>query len=66
MKWYTTLVAAITAMALCVMPACADVISGGFVGIGILALVVVIGVIALLAGLLIRLVMRKRKDRDKK
>ena len=63
-KWYTALIAVVTAAALCVMPACADVVSGGVIGIGLLSLVVIIGVIALLAALLVRLVRRKRQERE--
>ena len=53
----------LTTMALCILPARADVMPGPVIGIALVALVLAIAVVAVAASLLIRAVRRLRKKR---
>ena len=59
----------LTALALCILPARADVIAGPMIAVGLLGIVLIIAVIAVAASLLVRAIGRlraKRKDEEQK
>lgn len=53
----------LTALALCILPARADVMPGPIIGFGLLGIVLTIAVIAVAASLLIRAIGRLRRQR---
>ena len=59
----------LTALALCILPARADVIAGPIIAVGLLGIVLIFAVVAVAASLLVRAVGRlraKRKDEEQK
>ena len=59
----------LTALALCILPARADVIAGPMIGFGLLGIVLIFAVVAVAASLLVRAIGRlraKRKDEERK
>ena len=59
----------LTALALCILPARADVIAGPMIAVGLLGIVLIFAVIAVAASLLVRAVGKlraKRKDEERK
>ena len=59
----------LTALALCILPARADVIAGPMIAVGPLGIVLIFAVVAVAASLLVRAVGRlraKRKDEERK
>ena len=59
----------LTALALCILPARADVIAGPMIAVGLLGIVLIFAVIAVAASLLVRAIGRlraKRKDEERK
>ena len=70
MKRFTDLLGAfLTALALCILPARADVIAGPMIAVGLLGIVLIFAVVAVAASLLVRAVGRlraKRKDEERK
>lgn len=59
----------LTALALCILPARADVIAGPMIAVGLLGIVLIFAVVAVAASLLVRAVGRlraKRKDEEQK
>ena len=59
----------LTALALCILPARADVIAGPMIAVGLLGIVLIFAVIAVAASLLVRAIGRlraKRKDEEQK
>ena len=59
----------LTALALCILPARADVIAGPMIAVGLLGIVLIFAVVAVAASLLVRAVGRlraKRKDEERK
>ena len=64
MKRFVDLLGAVlTALALCILPAQADVMPGPIIGFGLLGIVLTIAVIAVAASLLIRAIGRIRRQR---
>ena len=64
MKRFADLLGAfLTALALCILPARADVMPGPIIGFGLLGIVLTIAVIAVAASLLIRAIGRLRRQR---
>ena len=58
----------LTALALCILPARADVIAGPMIAVGLLGIVLIFAVVAVAASLLVRAVGRlraKRKDEER-
>ena len=70
MKRFVDLLGAfLTALALCILPARADVIAGPMIAVGLLGIVLIFAVIAVAASLLVRAIGRlraKRKDEERK
>ncbi len=70
MKRFVDLLGAfLTALALCILPARADVIAGPMIAVGALGIVLIIAVVAVAASLLVRSIGRlraKRKDEEEK
>ena len=70
MKQFVDLLGAfLTALALCILPARADVIAGPMIAVGLLGIVLIFAVVAVAASLLVRAVGRlraKRKDEEQK
>ena len=59
----------LTALALCILPARADVIAGPMIAVGLLGIVLIFAVVAVAASLLVRAVGKlraKRKDEERK
>ena len=59
----------LTALALCILPARADVIAGPMIAVGLLGIVLIFAVVAVAASLLVRAIGRlraKRKDEEQK
>ena len=59
----------LTALALCILPARADAMSGGVLVVGLLGIVLIFAIVAVAASLLIRAIGRlraKRKDEEEK
>ena len=59
----------LTALALCILPARADVIAGPMIAVGLLGIVLIFAVVAVAASLLVRAIGRlraKRKDEERK
>ena len=59
----------LTALALCILPARADVIAGPIIAVGLLGIVLIFAVVAVAASLLVRAVGKlraKRKDEERK
>jgi hypothetical protein len=59
----------LTALALCILPARADVIAGPMIAVGLLGIVLIFALVAVAASLLVRAVGRlraKRKDEEQK
>ena len=59
----------LTALALCILPARADVIAGPMIAVGLLGIVLIFAVVAVAASLLVRAVGRlreKRKNEEQK
>ena len=59
----------LTALALCILPARADVIAGPMIAVGLLGIVLIFAVVAVAASLLVRVIGRlraKRKDEEQK
>ena len=59
----------LTALALCILPARADVIAGPAIAVGLLGIVLALAVVAVAASLLVRAIGRlraKRKDEEEK
>ncbi len=59
----------LTALALCILPARADVIAGPMIAVGLLGIVLIFAVVAVAASLLVRAVGRlraKRKDEEQR
>ena len=59
----------LTALALCILPARADVIAGPMIAVGLLGIVLIFAVVAVAASLLVRAIGRlraKRKDEEEK
>lgn len=53
----------LTALALCILPARADVIAGPMIAVGLLGIVLIFAVVAVAASLLVRAVGRLREKR---
>jgi hypothetical protein len=70
MKRFVDLLGAfLTALALCILPARADVIAGPMIAVGLLGIVLIFAVVAVAASLLVRAIGRlraKRKDEEQK
>ena len=70
MKRFVDLLGAfLTALALCILPARADVIAGPMIAVGLLGIVLIFAIVAVAASLLIRAIGRlraKRKDEEEK
>ena len=70
MKQFVDLLGAfLTALALCILPARADVIAGPMIAVGLLGIVLIFAVVAVAASLLVRAIGRlraKRKDEEQK
>ena len=70
MKRFVDLLGAfLTALALCILPARADVIAGPMIAVGLLGIVLIFAVVAVAASLLVRAIGRlraKRKDEERK
>ena len=70
MKRFVDLLGAfLTALALCILPARADAMSGGVLVVGLLGIVLIFAIVAVAASLLIRAIGRlraKRKDEEEK
>ena len=70
MKRFVDLMGAfLTALALCILPARADVIAGPMIAVGLLGIVLIFAVVAVAASLLVRAIGRlraKRKDEEQK
>ena len=70
MKRFVDLLGAfLTALALCILPARADVIAGPMIAVGLLGIVLIFAVVAVAASLLVRAVGKlraKRKDEERK
>ena len=70
MKRFVDLLGAfLTALALCILPARADVIAGPMIAVGLLGIVLIFAVVAVAASLLVRVIGRlraKRKDEEQK
>ena len=59
----------LTALAVCILPARADVIAGTMIAVGLLGIVLIFAVVAVAASLLVRAVGRlraKRKDEEQR
>ena len=59
----------LTALALCILPARADVIAGPMIAVGLMGIVLIFAVVAVAASLLVRAVGKlraKRKDEERK
>ena len=59
----------LTALALCILPARADVIAGQMIAVGLIGIVLFFAVVAVAASLLVRAIGRlraKRKDEERK
>ena len=59
----------LTALALCILPARADAMSGGVLVVGLLGIVLIFAIVAVAASLLVRAVGRlraKRKDEEQR
>ncbi len=68
-RFVDVLGAFLTALALCIHPARADVIAGPMIAVGLLGIVLIFAVIAVAASLLVRAVGRlraKRKDEEQR
>ena len=69
MKRFTDLLGAfLTALALCILPARADVIAGPAIAVGLLGIVLLFAIVAVAASLLVRAIGRlraKRRDDDR-
>ena len=68
-RFVDVLGAFLTALALCILPARADVIAGPMIAVGLLGIVLIFAVVAVAASLLVRAVGRlraKRKDEERK
>ena len=68
-RFVDVLGAFLTALALCILPARADVIAGPMIGVGLLGIVLIFAVVAVAASLLVRAVGRlraKRKDEEQR
>ena len=68
-RFVDVLGAFLTALALCILPARADVIAGPMIAVGLLGIVLIFAVVAVAASLLVRAVGRlraKRKDEEQK
>lgn len=69
MKRFVDLLGAfLTALALCILPARADVIAGPSIAVGLLGIVLLFAIVAVAASLLVRTIIRlraKRKDKDR-
>ena len=70
MKRFVDLLGAfLTALALCILPARADVIAGPMIAVGLMGIVLIFAVVAVAASLLVRAVGKlraKRKDEEQK
>lgn len=70
MKRFVDLLGAfLTALALCILPARADVIAGPMIAVGLLGIVLIFAVVAVAASLLVRAIGRlraKRKDEEQR
>ena len=70
MKRFVDLLGAfLTALALCILPARADVIAGPMIAVGLLGIVLIFAIVAVAASLLVRAIGRlraKRKDEEQK
>ena len=70
MKRFVDLLGAfLTALALCILPARADVIAGPMIAVGLLGIVLIFAVVAVAASLLVRVIGRlraKRKDEEQR
>ena len=70
MKRFVDLLGAfLTALALCILPARADVIAGPMIAVGLLGIVLIFAVVAVAASLLVRAIGRlraKRKNEEEK
>lgn len=68
-RFVDVLGAFLTALALCILPARADVIAGPMIAVGLLGIVLIFAVVAVAASLLVRAVGRlraKRKDEEQR
>ena len=68
-RFVDVLGAFLTALALCILPARADVIAGPMIAVGLLGIVLIFAVVAVAASLLVRAVGKlraKRKDEERK
>ena len=68
-RFVDVLGAFLTALALCILPARADVIAGPMIAVGLLGIVLIFAIVAVAASLLVRAVGRlraKRKDKERK
>ena len=64
MKRFVDLLGAfLTALALCILPARADVIAGPMIAVGLLGIVLIFAIVAVAASLLVRAVGRLREKR---
>lgn len=68
MKRFVDLLGAfLTTLALCILPARADVIAGPTIAVGLLGILLIIAIVAVAASLLVRAIIRlraKRKDEE--
>ncbi len=62
-RFVDVLGAFLTALALCILPARADVIAGPMIAVGLLGIVLIFAVVAVAASLLVRAVGRLREKR---
>lgn len=68
-RFVDVLGAFLTALALCILPARADVIAGPMIAVGLLGIVLIFAVVAVAVSLLVRAVGRlraKRKDEEQR
>ena len=68
-RFVDVLGAFLTALALCILPARADVIAGPMIAVGLLGIVLIFAVVAVAASLLVRAIGRlraKRKDEEQR
>ena len=68
-RFVDVLGAFLTALALCILPARADVIAGPMIAVGLLGIVLIFAVVAVAASLLVRAIGRlraKRKNEEEK
>lgn len=63
-KLVDTLGAVLTVLCLCTMPAFADSLGNGYLLVGLGAVVLIVGVIAIACSLLVRAIQKRRKNKE--